>query len=289
MGSSKTSIAVFGEVLWDIFGDERTIGGAPFNFAAHAARLGADVGLISAVGGDALGDEAMRIAEGYGIDVREVARVGAPTGYCRVTLDGGKPTYDLVRGVAYDLIPPPGRVVSADAFYFGSLAARSEISRRTLERLLEGAFTQVFFDINIRQNYYSKEFLDYAARRSTILKLSREEMGVFDLGGDCGDVCVGLSKLYPNLRLIVLTKDKDGAIAYETERCRFHEAPKPSSRAVSTVGAGDSFSACFLVNYMERPDIDLALSRAVALSDYVVTQLGAVPDYSEELLSKIRD
>ena len=36
-------LRVFGEILWDIFDGDRRIGGAPFNFAAHSAALGADV------------------------------------------------------------------------------------------------------------------------------------------------------------------------------------------------------------------------------------------------------
>ena len=32
-------ILSFGEIIWDIYSDKKCIGGAPFNFAAHCARL----------------------------------------------------------------------------------------------------------------------------------------------------------------------------------------------------------------------------------------------------------
>ena len=284
----KVKLAVFGEILWDIFGEEKTIGGAPFNFAAHASRLGADVGLISAVGRDALGDAALTAAESYGVDVTNVARVGAPTGFCRVTLSDGHPSYDLVSGVAYDMIPMPDGDVSADAFYFGSLAARGEASAATLEALLRLPFPEIFFDVNIRQRYYTDAFLDRALRRATVLKCSREEMGVFGLGGGCEDVCRALSERYTNLRLVIMTLDRDGALVFETAAERVYRSPVPTSRAVSTVGAGDSFSACFLVNYLSGAGVERSLSRAVALSDYVVTQLGAVPEYPASLLPLIK-
>ena len=52
------SVVSFGEVLWDLFPDSRVIGGAPFNFASHLSKLGAEVTFISAVGQDDLGEAA---------------------------------------------------------------------------------------------------------------------------------------------------------------------------------------------------------------------------------------
>lgn len=283
----NVKIAVFGEILWDIFGEEKTIGGAPFNFAAHASRLGAEVGLVSAVGRDELGDAAVTAAKGFGVDTENIARVDAPTGYCRVTLSDGKPSYELVRGVAYDMIPPPEGEIAADAFYFGTLAARSGVSASTLSSLLDGDYREIFFDINIRQNYYTEELIDASLRRATIFKLSREEMGVLGFGNDEVDLCRKVSERYANLRLVILTLDRDGALVYETATGLIYRSPKPTSPAVSTVGAGDSFSACFLVNYLRGTGIEDSLRRATALSDYVVTQLGAVPDYPAALRGEI--
>lgn len=51
---------------------------------------------------------------------------------------------------------------------------------------------------------------------------------------------------------------------------------------VSAVG-GDSFSACMLISLLSGLDYKSALDRSVTLADYVVTQLGAIPDYTDEL------
>ena len=90
-------VYAFGEILWDIFGDTRSIGGAPFNFAAHFASLGGAAALISAVGEDLLGDEALRAMRSFGVSERLVQRIAErPTGTCAVTLDGGGvPQYRL--------------------------------------------------------------------------------------------------------------------------------------------------------------------------------------------------
>ena len=52
---NNPSALCFGEILFDVFGDDRCIGGAPFNFAAHFAQLGGEAVMVSAVGDDELG------------------------------------------------------------------------------------------------------------------------------------------------------------------------------------------------------------------------------------------
>ena len=47
---NNPSALCFGEILFDVFGDDRCIGGAPFNFAAHFAQLGGEAVMVSAVG-----------------------------------------------------------------------------------------------------------------------------------------------------------------------------------------------------------------------------------------------
>ena len=105
-------ILAFGEILWDIFGGEKKIGGAPLNFISHCALLGAETDIVSAVGKDALGKEALEAVKAFGVgtDYVEVIKK-MPTGYCEVTLDAdGVPSYDLVTDVAYDNIPCPKKI-----------------------------------------------------------------------------------------------------------------------------------------------------------------------------------
>ena len=95
-----------GEVLWDLFPDGPRFGGAPANFACHAARLGAQVSLLSAVGDDTRGHEAIAILQGFGIApslIRVIA--DAPTGAVGVTVDAaGKPSFEIRAGAAWDQI-----------------------------------------------------------------------------------------------------------------------------------------------------------------------------------------
>ncbi len=281
-------LTVFGEILWDLFDNEKKIGGAPFNFGAHCKKLGHDVYVVSAVGDDELGLLAVNEAEKLNVNTDNILTVPYKTGRCIVTLNNGTPTYNLVKDVAYDNIPIPNEsCFSADAFYFGTLAQRSAASQNTLNELLKGNYREVFFDINIRQNYYSDEMIDNSLKATTIFKISREEIGVLKIAGTNEEICKELKKKYPNLKLIIVTLDCDGAFVYDTIGDKFYYSEKPNCKVVSAVGAGDSFSACFLSNYLADVDISQCLNRASKLSEYVVTQLGAIPEYPKELQEKI--
>lgn len=279
------SVLCFGEILWDIFADKQQIGGAPLNFAAHFAKLGGRSAMLSAVGRDELGDRAIEIVNGFGVDTSMVARVDLPTGRCNVTLKDGSPSYELVYPVAYDAIPYAEHKAQFDALYFGTLACRDQRSFETLKTLIKKADTKErFFDVNIRQSYYSIELINELASQATVLKVSREEIGVFDMLGetDAATAAEMLLCRYKNLRMVAVTLDKDGAMIAERGKEPIFSR-KPTGKVVSTVGGGDSFSACLLASLLCGMSAETALERAVTLSDYVVTQLGAIPEYSEEL------
>src|SRR5206468_4258802 len=124
-----------GEVLWDLFPDGDHFGGAPANVVVHAAALGADAALVSAVGRDARGDAALeRLAAGR-VDCTAVSRLaGHPTGVVHVRIDAaGLPSYDIAVGSAWDFIPWTALVERAaqraDAICFGALAEAAAGSR----------------------------------------------------------------------------------------------------------------------------------------------------------------
>lgn len=286
---------VFGEILWDVFGTEQKIGGAAFNFAAHMAALGDEVHFCSAVGQDVLGDQARACLEKRGMPLDCLQTVGYPTGACHVTLDAaGQPSYRLLDDVAYDYVSHVS-AAGMDMLYIDTLGRRGALSRKTSQALMDsGAFGEIFFDVNVRKPFISPETLDEGLRAATVVKISREEAGVIHGLGvlpeeyDAPQLCRELSKRYGQIRQIIVTLDKDGALLYDAGGDRLIYSMRPISHLVSAVGAGDSFSACFMHNYMNGVSAEESLNRAVLLSDYVVTQLEAVPDCPQALLEKIR-
>ena len=154
-------ILAFGEILWDVFLSQnreitdKKIGGAPFNFAAHCEKLGGESYLLSAVGGDENGKDALEQAKNLGINTDYIAVLPQyDTGVCKITLDNGLPNYDLVSDVAYDHIPKTETENSFDALYMGTLAMREEDSKASFREIIKNTSAkEVLFDVNFRKNF----------------------------------------------------------------------------------------------------------------------------------------
>lgn len=279
-------IISFGEVLWDVYPHEKFIGGAPLNFAAHLARLGEEVLLLSAVGNDELGRLALRQLKTWGISDRLISVLPEKeTGKCMVTLDSaGVPAYHLLDDMAYDAIPYPGKE-DADVLYFGTLALRSDRNFHTLQKLLaENKYGEVFVDINLRKPFYTPESVAFAASHATILKISLEELPeaaamLSVTPSKPGEFAARLAALYPQLTRILISLGADGAFVYDADSDKSYTCPGKRVTVCSTVGAGDSFSAGFLHHFLAEKTVGECLDFATRLAAFVVSKPGAVPDY----------
>ncbi len=278
----------FGEILWDIYPDKKYIGGAPFNFAAHLAKHGEKAYMLSCLGKDSLGKEALLCLKEFGVltDCISMSSV-KETGQCLVTLDeNAVPTYDLKRDVAYDYIDCDNINEAFDVLYFGSLALRDEYNLESLGRLLQKqSFKDVFVDINIRPPFYSHESVSFCMNAATILKVSSEELPIvadlLSIDSSIGykEFARILKEKYGNLKIIVITLGADGAYCYDCKQDKAYSCESQKVEVASTVGAGDSFSAAFLYQYSRKKDIQFSLDYASKIAGYVVSKYDAVPNY----------
>ena len=273
-------LLTFGEVLWDIYPDEKHIGGAVMNFSAHAARLGAHVCFASAVGNDVYGKYALSFMKKQGIDTGFVGISGNfETGKCIVTLDKNKtPSYDLIQNTAYDHIPLPHG--DYDVLCFGTLALRSAENRETVRQLLKNSYKEIFTDINVRPPYISPESLALCLENATVLKASDEDLRYVSGCPDPKEAIAEIMQHHKNIRLAVVTLGENGSFVYDGKSFIHRDAVK--TEVSSAVGAGDSFSAAFLVNLLKGRDISHCLDIAARLSSFVVSQNAAIPDYAPE-------
>ena len=251
----RTKIISFGEILYDVFPDSSHLGGAPLNFAVHCHRNGADIQLISAVGDDEPGHNAVKRISELGIDTGSIALLkDKETGKVTITLDENSiPTYTFDSDCAYDHIPVPENFsADADVFCFGLLAQRNPASRSALFKLLDNFDGKVFCDVNLRQDFYSAELLDASLRRADIVKLNEDELPV--ITELFGIVCTPQALAdHFGLEMVIYTLGADGCQIYSgSETITLPAAP---ARVVSTVGAGDAFSAAFLTSYLGGNDI----------------------------------
>lgn len=284
-------VTAFGEIVWDVYPDNACLGGAPLNFAAHLARHGHEVYMLSAVGTDTYGDDALAQMRDWGVHTDCVARLNdKQTGACMVTLnEAGVPQYDLLQDVAYDHIPPADSL-AADVLYFGTLALRSEKNRETLQHILNTAsFTDVFVDVNIRAPFYSDDTIRFAAEHATILKISDEELPTVAKALQIHttapqEFMSAIVAAYPTVQCLILTCGGDGALVYHRADDTVYTCASRKVDVVSTVGAGDSFSAAFLHAYNKADPIPQCAAYAATVAGFVVSRQEAVPPYDPKEL-----
>ncbi len=279
----KKVIVGIGEILWDMLPTGKALGGAPANFAYHAKRLGEEGWAVSAIGDDPLGREIMDIVGEKRLN-NLIAVTDKPTGTVQVTLDAhGVPTYNIMEDVAWDNIPftPEMEALAkrADAVCFGSLVQRMG-SRDAVLKFLHATRPEALrvFDINLRQHYYSKEVLDTSLRLANILKINDEEIRIvadmFGLDGDDTAACRSLVERY-DLQLVILTKGADGSEVITATEAIPQTVGKVE--VVDTVGAGDSFTAAFVVSYLRGDSLSEAQRLANETAAYVCSCKGAMP------------
>ena len=284
----------FGEIIWDVYPDEKHLGGAPLNFAAHFAKQGGEAYVLSALGDDELGNEALNKLSLWKVNAEYVSVLsGKDTGKCLVTLDKqGVPTYNIVRDSAYDYINCSSVSDEFDALYFGTLALRNEYNRREISELIKShSFKEIFVDVNLREPFISRESLMLCMENATVLKISDEELSavskiLYNTEYDYKNIATEISKTFQNIKFIIITLGEKGSYAYDVFNKASFSCDAERVTVASTVGAGDSFSAAFLYKYMSGFDINSCLKTASRISAYVVSKTEAVPEYDQDILLK---
>ena len=288
----KRYIVGLGEALWDVLPEGKKLGGAPANFAYHAGQFGLDTIAISALGEDALAEETIDALKEHNLNYL-MPRVPYPTGTVQVTLaEGGIPTYDIKEGVAWDNIPYTDEMAEiarqARAVCFGSLAQRNSVSRENIRQFLADtpADCLKICDINLRQQFYSKEILEDSFKLCNILKINDEELVVVNRmfgydGLDMRQTCEKMVQDY-GLKMLVLTCGTNGSYVFTDDGLTsFQDTPKVA--VADTVGAGDSFTGSFCACIINGKPVLEAHKIAVKVSAFVCTQNGAMPIVPEEL------
>lgn len=275
-----------GELVWDMLPGGRQLGGAPVNFAYWCGRLGAEGYPVSAVGGDDLGREAFDRLAGTGLDLGYVQRNALPTGRVNVTLSGkGIPEYDIVEGVAWDALEADARTLElaaqADAVCWGSLAQRSEASRRAIAAILGATRPECLkvFDINIRQHWYSREIVTASLRQADVLKLNEDELplvaSLLVIVKTGEETIAELIRTF-SLRYVIYTAGADHSEIHSAEGLLSH-IPTPKVEVADTVGAGDSFTAAFITSLLQGDPVAACHRKAVETAAEVCTVHGAIP------------
>ncbi|PIE45190.1 MAG: carbohydrate kinase [Gammaproteobacteria bacterium] len=297
-------VAGIGEVLWDIVGRQETLGGAPVNFAFNAAQLGASAYAISAVGDDGRGNRAIKLLQNKSIDVDYVQKTTQQTGYVLAdTDDNGIATYRFPDNVAWDnltLNPAVCQLIEKlDVICFGSLAQRSQTTRETIYHYLTLASneqekhqasinTLKVFDLNIRQNFYSRKIIERSLQFANVLKLNDDELvlmqRLFALKGSQEEQLKQLLNDY-GLSLIALTRGEKGSMLVTANEVSEHAGFR--CQVVDTIGAGDAFTAGVVMGLLKGLSLAQINHQANYIASYVCQQAGAMNDIPKNVISEL--
>jgi len=275
-------IVCFGETLWDIFPNERKIGGAPLNVACRLHSLGSEVQMISRVGKDDNGEQILKYLKTHGLNTNTIQIDDKyPTGIVKVSLDSSNTaSYSIERPVSWDYISLDSATLSklrsSDALIFGSLACRNEISKNTLFALLDENVFKVF-DANLRPPHYSMDLILELIKRSDFIKLNDEELKeICDFVNikdqDVTGQIIALSE-FTQSRHICVTLGKDGAVLFSDKQ--IYKNDGYVVKVVDTVGAGDSFLATLVHHFLLKKNPQNALDYSCAMGSIVASKSGA--------------
>jgi len=298
MKKREYTIVGLGEILWDIFPQEKYLGGAATNFAYHISALGHKGIIASRIGKDKLGKEIIDAIATLGLTKKYIQiDSNHPTGTVDVKVDSnGHPNYTITENVAWDFLKFNGKwkalAKTVDAVCFGSLAQRSSESRKTIIEFLKHTRKEAvrIFDINLRQNFYSIEIIAESLKLSSIAKLNDEELPILiDLLGYQNkkseeELCRLLIEKY-GLALVSLTKGESGSLLLNEREMVRH--PGCRVTVVDTVGAGDAFTAALAIQYLKGSSLERISEAANRLGSWVASQSGATPPANKYVIEKL--
>lgn len=294
------TIALFGEVLADVFPNKTILGGAPYNVARHLRAFKQNPVLVSRTGNDALREQLLAELSNLGMDASSVQCDPVyPTGQVNVRMENGKHTFEILPNQAYDHIHAglthlAMLAIRPDLAYFGTLAQRVVESRLALDMFLSDAKSPRFLDLNLRYPWYDRHLIRRSLLRADIVKMNEEELNIIcDMfrapnANDSAKALFLMQKF--GFKQLLVTCGEHGAWALTNEGNEARvTGQKIGGELVDTVGAGDGFSAIYILGVLRNWPIQQTLSRAGEFATALCKIRGAAPESQDFYLPFIRD
>ncbi|MEM8619245.1 MAG: PfkB family carbohydrate kinase [Actinomycetota bacterium] len=296
-------LLVVGEALVDlVIAPDGTVdaalGGAPFNTARAASRVGADVEFGGALSDDRFGTMLARQLGDDGVWLSHVHHTAAPTTLAAAEIDAdGVATYrfyiEATSAPEYAEWP----TISPAAVFTGGLGLVFEPMADTVQTgvLATNRECLVMVDVNARPLVIADrmgylERLSAVLRRADVVKVSDEDLAY--LGPDISV----RSMLDRGAGAVIVTAGSEATAIYADTRSVTVPVPPPPAPIVDTIGAGDTFGGAVIAELLRggvRPadirssqGVDLlahAVAFGTAAAGIVVTRRGADPPRRNEL------
>ncbi|MGE0003998.1 MAG: carbohydrate kinase [Parvibaculaceae bacterium] len=279
------------------------VGGSVFNTAIALGRLGVPAAFFGGLSSDFFGDELRQALHAANVDISLAPVSERYTITAFVKLDGGHARYSFIdEGSACRMLAPqdlPALPERITTLHLGSFPLAIEPCGSAFEELCRRECRQrvVHFDPNIRPNLIRdrtahRQRVERIAAMSDLVKMSDEDLAWMAPGASVE--AFARDWLERGARLVVVTRGKDGAIAF-TRQFRV-ETPGLPVKVADTIGAGDTFTAGLLAAFhragrlgkaaiaaLDRESVMAALKLAVRAAAVTVSRPGADPPWTHEL------
>lgn len=281
-------------------------GGAVFNTAIALGRLGASVGMLTAVSTDLFGQQLLRDMKTSHVDSTLVVQTDRPTTLGFAQLENGQARYTFFdensAGRMLSSADLPEIPANVGALFFGGIslavepaaAAYAELAARRGERRV------IMIDPNIRPGFV-RDVSAYRARLlsmiagADIVKISDEDLDWMVPGN------LPIERRVEALRaegpsVIIVTRGSAGAEAWLKDGAKV-SVPGLKVTVADTVGAGDTFNAGVLAHLAEAGrltrdgiatmspmNLTEALAFGAAVAAITVSRVGANPPWRHEVM-----
>ena len=247
-------------------------GGKGSNQAIAAARLGADVSFIGAVGNDEFAAAALELYVQEGIDAQGVAVIPSPTGVALIVVDAAAENQIAVASGANMLLS--AEMVRAQEETIASADVLLAQLETPVEAFIEAASLAHRHDTTVILNPAPPADLNERAfAHIDVITPNQHELIAIANVTNPDWAATALANLGTGLD-VVATKGPFGATwtgAHGAQRF-----PAVRTDAVDTTGAGDAFNAGLAVGMAEHGTVEAGITLGLRAGAFAVTQVGVI-------------
>jgi fructokinase len=285
------TVVCWGELLWDLFPSGACLGGAPSNVAIHLVGGALPTALITRLGRDDLGAQALQALQELGMDTRGVQMdADMPTGRVGIEVHQGEASYTLHPG-AWQRIScdeaARGLLAECQAFCFGSLSQESELGLASWRKALQHLPAECLrvCDPNLRGSRLDAELIREHMRAATVVKINDDEAHLMAQVYGCEDIVPWLLEDM-QVTLVARTHGPRGATLFTRDESASHPgfASEPGG---DNVGAGDSFTAILIRGLLAGAALEPTLQAANRYASFVAGRRGATPTIPTALREEV--
>jgi fructokinase len=285
-------IVAFGEVVWDILPDGKILGGTPSNLVFRCNSFKEQGFLLSRVGDDELGREALkRLGELQISDENVQIDQEFATGTVHITFDKNHdPQFIVTPDVAFDHIEFSAEALKlsrdADCLFYGLLPQRFGLSKNTLRELIKESPDSIhFFDLKLFEHFFNLQVVENLLGASNIVRIKEKEIAFLSKELEMGtseieSFCRSMIEKY-KIDLILVTRGQNGIFALHRKKGVFTDRGF-QIEMVDNIGSGMAFSAGFLHYYLNGKGIQQAINFGNAAGALNATKHGATTFFDKK-------